>query len=359
MSIEPNPAILGLQRAAEDMRGRERYVRLDRNERVTPFSNAEFAAILGSLRAEEFCAYPDPSPLVDRLSRALSVPASWIYLTNGSDAAIRKVFQAFVRPGDAVLLADPTYAMYPIYTQMFGGHADIVSYRDDRTLDVAAFRRRLAARPRIAAIACPDQPTGAVLSIGDLRGIAAEARLQGTLVIIDEAYYPFHPATAVALVAELDNVVITRTFSKVGGLAGLRLGYLVAQPEIVDVVDKVRGAHEVNAVAIHAGAFVLDHPEIGEAFVRDLEAGRTLLTAAAADLGLAVPPCPANFQLIELPPALNPSAVVDALKQRGYLVKGGFPHPSVARCIRVTLAGPEVMALFTQALREVCARAAV
>ena len=65
MSIEPNPAILGLQRAAEDMRGRERYVRLDRNERVTPFSTAEFAAILGSLRAEEFCAYPDPSPLVD------------------------------------------------------------------------------------------------------------------------------------------------------------------------------------------------------------------------------------------------------------------------------------------------------
>jgi len=359
MSVEPNPAILGLKRAAEDMRGRDRFIRLDRNERVTPFSDAEFAGMIGGLRAEQFCAYPDPSPLVERLARALSVPASWIYLTNGSDAAIRKVFQAFVRPADTVLLADPTYAMYPIYTQMFGGRADVVSYRDDRTLDVAAFRRRLGARPRIAAIACPAQPTGAVLSVGDLRAIAAEARQYGTLVIIDEAYYPFHPATAVGLVEELDNVVITRTFSKVGGLAGLRLGYFVAQPQIVEIVDKVRGAHEVNAIAIHAGAFVLDHPEIGEAFVRDLEAGRRLLVAAARDLGLDAPRCPANFQLVELPPSLEPTAVVEALKQRGYLVKGGFQHPSVARCIRVTLAGPEVMTPFTQTLRDVYARASV
>jgi len=359
MSIEPNPALLQLQRASEDMRGRERYVRLDRNERVTPFSAAEFAAMLGSLRAEQFCAYPDPSPLVERLADALSVPAGGICLTNGSDAAIRKVFQTFVRPGDGVLLADPTYAMYPIYTRMFGGHPDIVSYRGDRTLDVEAFTHQLAKRPRIAAIACPDQPTGAVLSLDRLRAIVTEARRHDTLVIVDEAYHPFHPVTAVDLVAEFDNVVITRTFSKVGGLAGLRLGYFVAQPRLVEFVDRVRGAHEVNAVAIHAGSFVLDHPEIGETFVSGIEAGRALLAAAAADLGLVVPPCPANFQLIELPPALNPAAVVEALKSRGYLVKGGFPHPSVARCIRITLAGPEVMTPFTQALREVCARAAV
>jgi histidinol-phosphate aminotransferase len=358
MSIDPNPAIAQLQRASEDMHGRDRFVRLDRNERVTPFSDVEFAGILAGLRAERFSAYPDPSPLVDRLSRALSVPASWIYLTNGSDAAIRKVFQTYLRPGDKVLLADPTYAMYPIYTQMFGGRADTVSYGDDRTLDVAAFRRRLERQPRIVAIACPDQPTGAVLSLPDLRAIASDARDQGTLCIVDEAYYPFHAITAISLAGELDNVVITRTFSKVGGLAGLRLGYLVARPEIVTHVDKVRGAHEVNAMAIHAGAYVLDHPEIGDAFVRDIEAGRAVLRNAAVELGMRVPPCPANFQLIELPPALDPSAVVEALKDRGYLVKGGFRHPSVARCLRVTLAGPGVIVPFTDALREVCARAA-
>jgi len=359
MTLQPNPAILQLRRASEDMRGRERYIRLDRNERVTPFSDAEFAAIVAGLRAAQLCAYPDPSPLIERLAASIDLPPNSIYPTNGSDAAIRKVFQAFVQPGDTVLLADPTYAMYPIYTQMFGGRADVVSYRDDRTLDVDFFTSRLAAGPRIAAIACPDQPTGAVLPVGALRAIVSEARRRDTLVIIDEAYYPFHPVTAVDLVREFDNVVITRTFSKVGGLAGLRVGYLVAQPAIVDIVDKVRGAHEVNAMAIHTAAFVLDHPEIGDRFVNDIEAGRRVLAAAAADLGLTVPGCPANFQLVELPPALDPSAVVEALRQRGYLVKGGFAHPSVARCIRVTLAGPDVMTPFVQALRDVCVRAAV
>src|SRR5216684_6308176 len=101
-TLEPNPTVFQLWRAAEVMRGREGYVRLDRNERVTPFSNAEFASMLGALRPELFCAYPDPSKLIERLSRDLSVPESWIYLTNGSDAAIRKVFQTYLRDGDTV-----------------------------------------------------------------------------------------------------------------------------------------------------------------------------------------------------------------------------------------------------------------
>jgi histidinol-phosphate aminotransferase len=358
MTVIPTPSVMQLQRAAEDMRGRDRFVRLDRNERVTPFSDVELAGIFAGLRADQLCAYPDPTPLIDRLSRSLSVPASWIYLTNGSDAAIRKVFQTYVRTDDVVLLAEPTYAMYPIYAQMFGGRTDIVSYRDDRTLDVTAFRRHVTQRPRIAAIACPDQPTGAVLPRADLREITSDARAHGVLCIIDEAYYPFYPTTAIDLVGEFDNVVITRSFSKVGGLAGLRLGYLVAQPEIVSHVDKLRGAHEVNAMAIHAGSYVLDHPEIGVSFVRDIEAGRATLATAARELGMRVPDCPTNFQLLELPGALDPAAVVQALKDRGYLVKGGFSHPSVAHCIRVTLAGPDVMAPFTEALREVCTRAA-
>src|SRR5271169_4627123 len=158
-TLEPNPALLQLRRAAENVRGREGCIRLDRNERVTPFSDAEFASMLGGLRPELFCAYPDPSKLIERLSRDLSVPEEWIYLTNGSDAAIRKVFQTYLRTGDTVLLADPTDAMYPIYARMFGGLVDVVSYGKHRELDVAAFRRRLRTRPRIAALACPDQPT--------------------------------------------------------------------------------------------------------------------------------------------------------------------------------------------------------
>jgi histidinol-phosphate aminotransferase len=357
--MESNPHLRDIVRAPEDMRGRGRFVRLDRNERTTPFSDSEFQAMLSTLRQEHFSAYPDPSPLIDRLVAEVGLPADWVSLTNGSDAAIRKLFQTFVRPGDAVLLADPTYAMYPIYTQMFGAVVDRVAYRTDRTLDVSEFCGRLSSRPRITALACPDQPTGAVLPLERLREIIAAASRHGALCIVDEAYYPFHPITAVGLVREFDNLAIIRTFSKIGGLAGLRLGYFVAQPEIGRLVDRVRGAHEVNAVAIQIGCFVIDHPEIGERGMRELEAGRAVLASVASDLGFGFPRSPANFQLLELPASVNPRALVASLKQLGYLIKGGFTHPSVERCVRVTLAGPEILRSFADALREVCARARV
>jgi histidinol-phosphate aminotransferase len=359
LTVEPNPHLRLLERAAEDMRGRERFVRLDRNERVTPFPSAEFAAMLSTLRPEMFCAYPDPWPLVERLSTRLGLPPEWVSLTNGSDAAIRKLFQTYLRPADVVLLANPSYAMYPIYTQMFGGTADFVSYRPDRTLDLSLVHEKLAGRPRIVALAYPDQPTGAIIPLDKLREMVADAHRHDVLCIIDEAYFPFHPLTAVGFVSEFDNLVVTRTFSKVGGLAGLRLGYFVAQPEVIGAVDRVRGAHEVNAVAIQMGCFMLDHPAIGDSFVRDIEAGRAVLAGASAQLGLGFPPSPANFQLLELPAGLDPVAVVEALRARGYLVKGGFEHPSVERCIRVTLAGPDVIGPFVDALREVCAHARV
>ena len=121
------------------MHERAGLVRLDRNERVTPFSEDEFQAMLATLRPQTFCAYPDPSPLYERLARDLGLPADQLYLTNGSDAAIRKMFQAFVAPGDRVLFTDPTYAMYDIYSQVFQAEREKVAYDERRRrLSVAA-----------------------------------------------------------------------------------------------------------------------------------------------------------------------------------------------------------------------------
>jgi len=195
------------------------------------------------------------------------------------------------------------------------------------------------------------------LPLAGLLRLGRSAREHGALCLIDEAYFPFHPATAVGLVHELDNVVVTRSFSKVGGLAGLRLGYFVGRPEILAHVERVRGAHEVNAAAIRVACYILDHPDMGTAYVRDIEAGRDVLTRAAIAMGMRVPACPANFQLLEVPSGAEPRRIVEALKQRGYLIKGGFSHPSVARCIRVTLAGPELMAEFVGVLRDVLEQA--
>ncbi|HMH50520.1 MAG TPA: histidinol-phosphate transaminase [Candidatus Acidoferrum sp.] len=353
MRPEPNPHLLAIHRVDDAMAERLAFVRLDRNERVTPFPEPTVRAMLSEITPETLCAYPDPSPLYARLSRELELPVDHLHLTPGSDAAIRVLFHAYVRPGDRVVTPDPTYAMYAIYTRMFQAVPDTVAYGRDRRLDLDLLISKVRQRPRLVALPNPDQPTGTVVSLAELREVASAAAAVGALFIVDEAYFPFHPITALSLVTEFDNVVVTRTFSKVGGLAGLRLGYLAGNPGIVDAVRRVRGSYEVNSVAISLGCYVLDHPEMGEAFRREIEEGRRVLCEGATRLGLDVPGCPTNFQLVRLPGSVSPAVIVDALRGRGYLVRGPFGAPAVQDCIRVTLGDAEIMAGFVSALEAV------
>jgi histidinol-phosphate aminotransferase len=203
------------------------------------------------------------------------------------------------------------------------------------------------------AIANPDQPTGTTLPAAILQRIAARAEAVDTLLIVDEAYFPFYHETALTWFQRYSNVVVTRTFSKVGGLAGLRLGYVVGPAEVIGYVQRVRGSYEVNAMAVAIGCYVLDHPELEEAHRKEVEAGRSMLRAAAGELGLGYPECVTNFQLLRFPGTINLAAVVDGLKAEGYLIKGPFSAPCIADCLRVTLAGPEVLGPFCEALRRV------
>ena len=357
--IEPNEHLLAIHRDAEPMDDRGKYVRLDRNERVVPFPQAVFSGMLATLGPETFCAYPDPAPLRRRVAEQLRLPVESVYLTPGSDGAIRMLFHTYVRAGDWVLLPDPTYAMYGIYARIFRASVESVPYDTDLRLDLDRVRGLLKRGPRVFALPNPNQPTGTVVSLETLCDLARGARAAGALMIIDEAYYPFYPETAAGMLQDLDNVVITRTFSKVAGLAGVRIGYLAANPGIVRHVQQVRGAHEVNAVAVQLGSYVLDHPEITAQALAEVEEGRAVLRGVAQELGLGCPPCPTNFQILRFPEGTDTKAVVHELKQRGYLVKGGFTTAAMRNWIRVTLGPRPVMEGFATALRGVARQGAV
>jgi len=336
-----------------DLRGD--FVRLDRNDRASPMDEASFRRVLASLSPAVFGAYPDPQPLNRRFAAEVGLAAEQVCATNGSDAAIRRAFQAYVNPGDRVLFADPSYAMYEVYTRVFQGEPVKLAYDETRRLDQERLLALIAERPRLVCLANPDQPTGAALALPELRRVVEATAKAGTLCLIDEAYYPSHPVTAVPLVRDYDNLLVTRSFSKVLGLGGLRLGFACAQAPIVQGLDKVRGLHEVNAMAIGVALYLLDHPAIVETYLRDLEAGRQVLAELARRRGFGFPACPANFQLIELPAPLDPRAVVQGVKERGFLIKGGFKAPCLRRCLRVSLAAPDLMSRFVAALEAAVA----
>jgi histidinol-phosphate aminotransferase len=354
--IEPNEHLKSIYRTSERMPERRGRVHMDLNERVTPFEPAIQAQLLAQIQPELLCHYPDASPLYERLARHLALPEEMLYITPGSDAAIRLLFQAYLRPGDRVVFPQPTFAMYEVYSKIFQATPRTVPYVRGQALAVQELQRLLAERPRILAVANPDQPTGSVLSREQLVALADAARDSATLFIIDEAYYPFYPETAIELVRSYDNVVVLRTFSKVGGLAGLRVGYLAANPAIVDAVTRVRGSFEVNTIAIALACYLLDHPDITQGHRQQIEQGREVLRRMAAELGLGFPACPANFQLLQFPGLASTGELAAELAARGYLVKGGFSAACVSDCIRVTLAGPELMSRFRRDCEDVLRR---
>lgn len=352
--IAPIPHLTRIYRDGDRHTGHPGLVGLNRNERVSPLPASVFVGIMARVQPTHLTTYPDLGPLYERLSRTLGLPEDHILVTPGSDGAIRRALQVFVDSSDIVVLPTPTYAMYPIYASIFRGAVREVPYSADLTLDMSAMLAAIRAGCKLVAVANPSQPTGSALTIENLARIAEAAAAVGAICLVDEAYYPFHPETALPLVRQYENLLVTRTFSKIGGIAGLRVGYAAGCPQLMENMEKVRGASEVNGVGVVAACYLLDNPEVMANFRQEVMEGRALLLQAAAALGIDCPASHGNFQVLRLPGHLPVKAVMQGLERCGYLVKGGFGTP-MQDCIRITLDGPPVITPFITALKKTVA----
>lgn len=352
--ISPVPHLARVHRDGDRHTAHPGLIGLNRNERVSPMPAAVFQGIMQQVQPAHLSSYPDLGPLYDRLCRTLDLPEDHLLVTPGSDGAIRRALQVFVDSDDVVVLPTPTYAMYPIYTSIFRGTVRTVAYGADLKLDVEALLAAIAAGCKLVAIANPSQPTGSALAIEDLARIAEGAAAANAICLVDEAYFPFYPHTALPLIRQYDNLLVTRTFSKIGGIAGLRVGYAAGHPLLIESMEKVRGASEVNGVGVVAACYLLDNPDVMATFREEVTEGRGLLLQAAKALGIETPDSHGNFQVLRLPRHLPVTEITQDLEKRGYLVKGGFGAP-MQDCIRITLDGPQIMRPFIEALTQAVA----
>jgi histidinol-phosphate aminotransferase len=329
-----------------DLRGS--YVRLDRNERVTPISESEYQTLLGFLSAADLCHYPDPKPLQDRLAQLDGLAPGQALLTNGSDGAIRRLLHATLSPGDRVVMPNPTYEMYRVYAQIFQAKTVLLDYDEKLDLDVEELCRLARTHAaKVIALVTPDQPTGHEFTSAEISQVVREGAEIGAVVIVDEAYFHAGSQSATSLIARYPNLAVTRSYSKYLGFGGIRLGCLYGSREVIDLAVRVKGLHEVNGVALAVGRALLSHPEIVALYVAELEHGREVLAQFAQAHQLGFPRCPTTFQLLDLH---DPARALDAfarLKDAGYLVRG-FAQPALKGMLRVSLAGPQVMTSFTQ-----------
>jgi len=312
-----------IRRAVQRMRpyhppleGRTDKLRMDFNENPIGCSPAVRRALV-KLATASISSYPEQETVRRQAARHFGVRPEELLLTNGTDEALSLVVNTFVESGDRVLLVEPTYAMYRFYSELAG--ARVVAPRYDRQMRFPwnAVMAELATGPRVFFLPNPNSPTGNLLARAEVGRILDAA--VGTMVVIDEAYFEFSGVTVIGWLRRHKNLIVTRTFSKAAGLAGLRLGCLFVHPEIAAHMRKAHSPYPVNVAALAAAeAAMRDHGFIAET-VREVRRGRRELERGLTRLGVTSFPSAGNFVLVYF--GKRTKQIVAALEQKGILLR--------------------------------------
>jgi len=299
-------------------------VKLASNENPRGVSPKALAAIAAAL--PELARYPDGFELTQALSERLGVPMDHIVLGNGSNDVLELAGMAFLAPGCSAVYSQHAFAVYPLATQARGAHSIVVPAKNFGH-DLEAMLAAIRSDTHMVFIANPNNPTGTMLTAAELESFLRRAP-KNVVIVVDEAYNEYlDPALrcpSIAWLASFPNLIVTRTFSKVYGLAGLRVGYAVCRPEIADLLNRVRQPFNVNNLAIVAAVAALsDQDFLRDSFELNV-AGMKQLLDGCRRLGLAWIPSYANFVTVEIPRAGKQSqagAVFQKLLRQGVIVR--------------------------------------
>ena len=272
---------------------------LDKNENLDPELLELTRQVLDSVPALALATYPEAGELYRKLARWVGVTPESLLLTPGSDGAIRLTFEAFVEHGEVVIHSVPTFAMYPVYSQIFGAEVHKVEYEPSDTgprLDADGIIKLLREhKPKLLCLPNPDSPTGTILEPDILRKLLAECEKVGTVFLIDEAYHPFHDWSAASWTETSRHLIVARTFAKAWGVAGLRIGYAIAHPETIGLLHKIRPMYEVSTLAVEFMARMLDRTAEMQQAVTRIRDGKAFFVSEMRRLNFRVLPTHGNF----------------------------------------------------------------
>ncbi len=345
------PEILALK--AYHVPGAHGLIKLDAMENPYAWPEDVKRAWLAVLNDVEINRYPDPTaaPLRAQLRAAWNLPAGVdTLLGNGSDELIQIILMALARPGATVLAPAPSFVMYAMIASFLGMKFVPVPLTEDFALDLEAMHKAIAEhKPAAVFLAYPNNPTGNLFDAQDVEELVSETE---GLVIVDEAYHPFCERSFIDRVPDYDNLLVLRTFSKLG-LAGLRLGVLVGWPAWLHELDKVRMPYNVNSLTQASVRFALEHAEVLEAQAAQIRADReALFTALSKMPGIHPWPSAANFILFRVD-GRSATEVFRHLRERHVLIKNlDTAEGQLRGCLRVTVGTQHENEAFLGALEK-------
>jgi histidinol-phosphate aminotransferase len=339
-------AILQRQTYEPPAEGRLNKLRLDFNENTSGCGAAVLRA-MRKLTAKQVAMYPEYDTSTRRIAAYFGVVEQELLLTNGGDDALRVFFDAFVESGSYILICEPTFPMYRYYAEIFGARIATLRYGPEMEFPLNEFISALRKKPRVVFIANPNNPTGTLLQQHAIKKILLAAT--NTAVVIDEAYAEFSGVTVLPWICEYPHLFVTRTFSKAAGLAGLRLGAVMACRKSLSLLRCAMPPFPVNAAALVAAEAAVQERTAMQTYVNQTQRIREWFAGELKRLSVKTFPSAGNFLLADFgpqgPPLFKKLAVQGILlRERSKEIRPGF--------VRITIGTESEMRRVVKAIRK-------
>jgi histidinol-phosphate aminotransferase len=346
--LQPREAVLNMSPYSPPTAGRAGKLRLDFNENTVGASPKVVEYLREHLTEDGLSVYPEYGEVKRELAQFFGVDHDDFILTNGTDEAIQVLINTYIDDNDEVLVLQPSYAMYRFYAEVAGANVRAIPYRAEKlAFPLEELLEAIRPATRAVLIANPNNPTGTGTSRAGIERILEKA--SGAAVLIDEAYYEFCGITALPLINDCPNLFVSRTFSKVYGMAAMRLGCLFSQSGNVDFLHKAQSPYSVNSVAVLAARAAIQDRQYVEKYVTEILAARELLCVGLEKLGIKYYDSRANFILFEAGSRAIP--LRDELRRRGVLVRDRSYE--IAGCVRVTVGTRDQVRQFLAELEHI------
>lgn len=347
--LKPREAVSTLKEYHPPL-GDRHGLRLDFNENTAGCS-PRVLQTLRQLDGDSLARYPVRQPAERAVAAAFGVSEAETLLTNGTDEAIHLICETYLERGDEALVVVPTFAMYEIYAAATGARVVSIPAGRDFSFPTADVLGAISAKTRFIAVANPNNPTGTFTPFSDLAQIAKSA--PDAALLVDEAYFEFSGKTMAPRWSELPNLFVSRTFSKVYGMAGLRIGVLMGNKDQMSVVRRGSSPYNLNSVALACLPDALADQNFINDYVAQALDGRSKLEAELELWGVRYWPSRANFVLMHLGERCK--EFISAMRARGILVRDRSNDYGCKDSVRITVGISEHNQLLLASLREVFA----
>lgn len=345
--MEPKKTIQHIESFSS--KNRKDYLRLDYNENVNGPSPQVIEAIYKA-KIDDLSCYPDYSCLIEKLASVLNIPQNTVFPTNGSDEAIKLLFDIYIQPGDEIILFTPSYFIYEHCAKIVGAKVVLIAYEGkDFSFPLHQLLEAISEKTRFIVIVNPNNPTGTLVSKEIIEKVITVNPKIG--VIIDEAYVQFSKLTCVDYAISYPNVFVLQTFSKAYGLAGLRMGYIISHKDHIEVISKVAWPfYTVNSLGALSAIAALEDQSYADQYVEETSNVRSWFIQEMESLGWSCVPSFGNFVLVNFGQDATP--FYQDLEEKKILVSKR-KEESLNHYLRITIGTKKQMEKVVEVLKEI------